>query len=143
MKPKILDAALRVFMRYGVGRTRMGDIAKEAGVSRQTLYKNFQSKDDVLAGTIRHFSDIALADIQKDWATTKTLAQMLDVYFEHAIISSFAMISASPDARDMIGGYNESGKHEIERVNAHKIKTLEHAFKHQCTNGFNANPNAA
>lgn len=44
----LLDAAMRVFSRYGVKRSSMSDLCEEAGVSRQTFYNNFRNKDDIL-----------------------------------------------------------------------------------------------
>lgn len=121
-REKILEAAVHVFMRYGVGRTRMGDIATEAGVVRQTLYSFFNSKDDVLCAAIRYFADKSFVDIQAAWEKSDKLEDMLDAFFEHSIISSFAIISASSDARDMIGGYSEAGKAETVRAQNKKIK---------------------
>jgi len=108
-------------MRYGVGRTRMADIAAEAGVVRQTLYSFFKNKNEILCAAIRHYSDISLSEIRQEWERLEDLDDQLDVFFEHAIVASFAMISASPDARDMIGGYNASGKAETERAQMEKI----------------------
>ena len=110
-------------MRYGVERTRMSDIAKEAGAVRQTLYSFFDSKDDILCAAIRYFSTRSLSEVKREWEGCDSLAGKIDVYFEHAIIDSFLMISASPDARDMIGGYNAKGRAEIKRVQMTLIET--------------------
>ncbi len=42
---QILDGAYRLFMRQGFDATSMGDIAREAGVSKGTLYVYFDSKE--------------------------------------------------------------------------------------------------
>ena len=48
-KPRlILDAAVRVFAARGYEATRVGDIAKEAGVAYGLVYHYFRSKDEVL-----------------------------------------------------------------------------------------------
>ncbi|MGI9354875.1 MAG: TetR/AcrR family transcriptional regulator [Rhizobiaceae bacterium] len=122
LRAKILEAAVRVFMRYGVGRTRMTDIASEAGVVRQTLYSFFNSKDEILCGAIRHFSDQSLAEIRQEWRSLERFEDKLDVFYDRAIITSFAIITASPEARDMIGGYNAVGKAETDRTQVDKIK---------------------
>ncbi len=44
----ILDAAIRVFAENGYHRSRVGDIAEDAGVAHGLLYHYFASKDDVL-----------------------------------------------------------------------------------------------
>lgn len=42
---RIVAAAMACFERWGVPRTRMEDIAKEAGIARTVLYRHFASKD--------------------------------------------------------------------------------------------------
>jgi AcrR family transcriptional regulator len=44
---QILGAALRVFARDGISRTRIADIAAEAGISTSTLYEYYKSKADL------------------------------------------------------------------------------------------------
>ena len=42
-----LNAALRVFARDGISRSRIADIAAEAGISTSTLYEYYKSKEDL------------------------------------------------------------------------------------------------
>lgn len=44
---RILDAAGRVFVDRGVAATGMGDVARAAGCSRATLYRYFESRDEL------------------------------------------------------------------------------------------------
>lgn len=44
---QILAAALRVFARDGISRSRIADIAAEAGISTSTLYEYYKSKEDL------------------------------------------------------------------------------------------------
>ncbi len=124
MRKKILTAAVQVFMRYGVARTRMNDIAQQAGIVRQTLYTVYRNKDEVLSAAIHYYSDLALMAVRTDWQAGNTLGDKLDAYFEHAILASFAMVNASPDARDMTGGYNAAGRAAIEETMKAKKKAL-------------------
>jgi len=50
---QILDAAVRVFARSGYHRSRVGDIAEEAGVAHGLLYHYFSSKEEVLQTVFR------------------------------------------------------------------------------------------
>jgi AcrR family transcriptional regulator len=60
---EILDAAGRVFGKYGIQKTTVTDIVREAGVSRATLYKHFESKEDVFRSVLkREIEDILNAD---------------------------------------------------------------------------------
>jgi len=45
----ILGGAATCLARYGTRKTTMGDIAREGGVAKATLYNHFRTKDDVLA----------------------------------------------------------------------------------------------
>ncbi|MFM8860849.1 MAG: TetR/AcrR family transcriptional regulator [Acidimicrobiia bacterium] len=51
----VIDAAIACFGRWGVARTRMEDIANEAGIARTILYRHFAGKDELLRAVIvRH-----------------------------------------------------------------------------------------
>ena len=43
----ILDAADRLMARYGFRKMSMDDVAKEAGVSKRSIYVHFENKEDV------------------------------------------------------------------------------------------------
>ncbi|MCA1831681.1 MAG: TetR family transcriptional regulator [Actinomycetota bacterium] len=51
-RSRILDAGFSCAGRFGVGRTTMSDVAREAGLSRQTLYRYFASKHDLIAALV-------------------------------------------------------------------------------------------
>jgi AcrR family transcriptional regulator len=50
---QILEAAQTTFLRFGVAKTTMDDIAKAAGVSRPTIYRYFRDRDTLIAELIR------------------------------------------------------------------------------------------
>lgn len=50
---QILDGARRVFLAQGFDAASMNDIAREAGVSKGTIYSYFPSKDALFAALIR------------------------------------------------------------------------------------------
>jgi TetR/AcrR family transcriptional regulator, mexJK operon transcriptional repressor len=50
---QILDAGKRLFMQQGFGTVSMEAIAREAGVSKATLYAHFASKQDLFGAIIR------------------------------------------------------------------------------------------
>eukprot|EP00439_Symbiodinium_sp_Y106_P088675 s1_g1211.t1 len=110
---QILDAALSVFLRYGVKRSSMSDIAKEANVARQTLYNAFASKDDVLCAMIRLFSERSLARIGAELEPDMSLDSQLSVIFQHTVIAPYERLHESPNAADFIEGCNQAAKEEI------------------------------
>ena len=114
----ILDAAIRVFTRYGVKRTSMGDIAEEAGISRQTLYKAFKSKDDILRTHIKLYTEQAIANIEANLSKTDKLEGQLNLVLENMIVPGFDMVRASPNAEDIIEGVNAATREELEETAA-------------------------
>lgn len=53
----ILDTALRLFQKNGILNTPVSQIAKEAGVSQVTIFKYFETKDNLVLSTVNYFVD--------------------------------------------------------------------------------------
>ncbi len=139
---QILDAAIGVFLRYGVNRSSMSDIAKEANVARQTLYNAFANKDEVLRATIRLFSERSHQRIEAELGEHQDLETKLNIVFAHTVIAPYMRLHESPNAADFIEGCNQAAKEEIEaqdeqtRILIEQIlKPFEDALK---KNGVNA-----
>jgi AcrR family transcriptional regulator len=47
-RSRLLDAARQCFERFGFEKTTVGDIAAEVGVTRRTVYRYFESSDELL-----------------------------------------------------------------------------------------------
>lgn len=52
---EILDAAFNLFCEKGFSATRMTDVARQAGISKGTLYLYFDSKDMLLRSVVQEF----------------------------------------------------------------------------------------
>lgn len=52
---EILDAALMLFSEKGFAATRMTDVARQAGISKGTLYLYFDSKEMLLRSVVQEF----------------------------------------------------------------------------------------
>jgi AcrR family transcriptional regulator len=55
-RDRILAAARALFRHYGVRKTTMQDVAREAGVAVGTLYLHFENKDDLVAACAGEFA---------------------------------------------------------------------------------------
>ena len=113
---RIIDAAVRNFVHYGIRKTTLADIAKEAEISRQTLYASFGTKDDLIVAAILHFAKGNILTFRGRLTSCKTLAEQLDAYFASTIIRSFKTLQSSDDAEDLISGHNKAGKAAIEQT---------------------------
>lgn len=47
-REQVLQAALRCFKKYGIERTRIIDVADEASISRQSIYRLFATREELL-----------------------------------------------------------------------------------------------
>lgn len=126
---QILDAGLALFLRYGVKRTSMNDIAREADIARQTLYNAFSNKDAVLRGTIRLFTQRAMAEIENGLKSCSTLAEQLDVIFEQFAVKPHELLHSSPNAEDIILGMNAASRDEIAENDQAFRAVLARAFE--------------
>ena len=51
-RERIVDAAFRAVERFGLSRFTMDDVARVAGVSRQSVYRYFDSKDALIVALV-------------------------------------------------------------------------------------------
>jgi AcrR family transcriptional regulator len=63
---QIVQAALACYARFGVRKSTLEDIAKEAGISRATIYRYFPNKDTLLRVVISQEVARILSSIQQE-----------------------------------------------------------------------------
>ena len=74
---EILDAALKVFAQKGFAAARMDDIAKEAGVTKGTIYLYFENKEAVFKSLVREAVGTTLASVTADVRAYQGSASLL------------------------------------------------------------------
>lgn len=52
IRTKIMEGALTCVKRWGIGKTSLNDIAREAGCARQTVYNYYGSRDGVVLAAL-------------------------------------------------------------------------------------------
>jgi AcrR family transcriptional regulator len=109
----LLQAAQVVFARYGVSKTTMNDIAREAGVARQTLYNSYPSKEAVLRAALRHAADETIAAVAARWANQTNLSDKLDAFFELTPLYWYDVAQSSPEVKDLVDGINTIAHDEL------------------------------
>jgi AcrR family transcriptional regulator len=106
-RDRILDAAQRLFVRYGVKRTSIDDVAREAGIAKGTVYLSFASKAELFAAIADRLCANTLAGAKRiaiDAAPlTERLVGILDCYIgaSHRLVAQsphIAELTASKDA---------------------------------------------
>ena len=75
---QILNAALRVFARDGISRSRIADVAAEAGISASTLYEYYDSKEDLAYDVpMRHWAQFYAEFFEAVQAKTSAYDRLL------------------------------------------------------------------
>ena len=83
-RDKIAEAAIRCFKRYGVHRTSMADVARESGLSRQTVYRFFRTRSELL----EHISVQRMFDMaEKQFPYLRAAATLDEALVEGSILS--------------------------------------------------------
>ena len=104
---KIISAAYDCFIRYGVKRTTMGDVAQAAGVSRPTLYASYSNKEELLGGVIGHYYT---ALIQKSVSRPSLCIRLMPNWTSISNMRSwlYDLSQSWPDAEDIFEFGNQS-----------------------------------
>jgi AcrR family transcriptional regulator len=82
---RILDATLSTMADHGVGRLSLEDVARRAGLSRQTVYRYFPSKGDLLDATVLREEQVFIANMISAAGRHKELEPALRAAIEAAM----------------------------------------------------------
>jgi AcrR family transcriptional regulator len=98
---RILAAALRCFLTDGFEGTTLTQIAEAAGVSRQTLYRHYRTRDDVLAGVLSDLAETALVRIRSEVGSMATARERIRHIVEIWCVENYALTRRSPAAEGL------------------------------------------
>ncbi|GAQ55666.1 TetR/AcrR family transcriptional regulator [Streptomyces acidiscabies] len=99
-RESLLDAAFAALARRSWSTVRMVDVAAAAGVSRQTLYNEFGSKDGLARALVRREADGYLAGVERAFAEEGDVSERLALLAEWTV----AHARENPLVRAMLTG---------------------------------------
>ena len=103
-RTRILEVTVRMLEEHRGQGVRMGDIAKEAGISRQAVYLHFASRAQLLVAATKHLDEIL--DVDRRLAASRAATsgvERLALYIEfwgHYIPEIYGVAKALLLARD-------------------------------------------
>jgi AcrR family transcriptional regulator len=100
----LLDAALEAATLHGISKLSMGDVARRADLSRQTLYRHYPSKDTLVAAVvtaetgklIEQVVAAALAETEPQASLEAGLLTALTVLRDHPLLDR--LVRTEPEA---------------------------------------------
>jgi len=125
-RPRILAAALTLFLRYGVKRTSVDDVARESGIAKGTVYLYFDSKDALFTAIAERICTETLAKARKAVSEEAPLAERLVSFLDIYIGDMHRLIAQSPHVAELTEAKQEHAK-TIFATYAAQIKELLNA----------------
>lgn len=77
-RTRILDAAFRTVATFGLSRFTVDDVARTAEVSRQTVYRYFDSKDSLIVALVYREEEVFLEGVRQAHAEAATLEEAME-----------------------------------------------------------------
>ncbi len=99
----ILEAARRRYTRFGPRKTTMGEVAREAGCSRATLYAHFPGKPALYAGLLEAETRAFLGELEASVASSRRAPQKL----RQVLLATSRIYAQSPILGDALSGDDE------------------------------------
>ena len=100
-RDRILDAAQSLFVRYGVKRTSIDDVAREAGIAKGTVYLSFESKAELFAAIADRLCASTLTDAQRIMLEAAPPAERLVGILDRYIGATHRLVAQSPHIAEL------------------------------------------
>lgn len=97
-KQQLLEAAISVFARRGIGRAAHADIAEETGVSVPTVFNYFNTREDLVSAVLDQVEDFFLIIAKQHHQAQQATADPLATLQNHC----FSFLKLAHDNPDMV-----------------------------------------
>ncbi|MDP4092907.1 MAG: TetR/AcrR family transcriptional regulator [Bacillota bacterium] len=95
---KILDTAIRMFAEKGYSNTSTAEIAKEAGVSEVTIFRNYKTKENLLMSVILPFvTDLTPVLTEEFIGELKKACNSFEEFIRMMIYNRYNFIKSNKD----------------------------------------------
>ena len=88
----ILDAADRMFLRYGYRKTTIEDIAREAGIGKGSVYLHFQSKEEIGGDWIDQWHKRIFDEVLRQVDLQSTYAEKVRAFLTQRVMSRYVSL---------------------------------------------------
>ena len=103
----ILKSGIGMFIEKGFAKTKVSDIAKDAGIGKGTVYEYFNSKDDLFKGCIDYILDNHIELLKSEVASHSSAISKLQkfamIHFNHMYEKNNVLYYFQKECNDSIG----------------------------------------
>ncbi len=101
-RARILAAAEQLYLRYGIRRTSIDDVARAAGIAKGTLYLYYDSKETLNAAVVEKVCADILTDGRRALGERGTLVQRLVAFLDAWKGKPSRLMASSPHTAEII-----------------------------------------
>ncbi len=120
----IVEAATKLFQRYGFKRTSVEELAREAGVAKPTLYAYFEDKDAIFRAVVQAVCDELLASAVRESQAAGTLESRLTGVLAAKFTRYWELVQSSPHAAELVDSQNALGEAAIKQLDRAYLKLV-------------------
>ncbi len=131
----ILDAALRLFGRYGYKRTSIDDIASEAQIAKGTVYLSFKSKEEIFRALCEDIARRLEDQAQQARDSDAPLADRILAILEAKFTFAFEIVRSSPHAAELMDSKNRLSGGVFERCSRRHQRILREVIEEAAGRG--------
>ena len=85
---RLIETASKLFMEYGYKNITLDEIAKEAGISKMTIYKHFNSKEELFLEVLMSLMAIHSNYLEEQLKTKNGTIEKIDYILTHSLEAS-------------------------------------------------------
>lgn len=121
-RARLCDATLRCIARMGLSKASMSDIAKEAGVTRPTLYRYFKSKTSAfiaaIDGVALEFAHAVAKHVVRFDTVEERIIEMIVFVVKKFPRHKYLSLVLNPEASIVLGerAFSEERPRELSRI---------------------------
>ncbi len=101
-RARILAAAEQLYLRYGIRRTSIDDVARAAGIAKGTIYLYYDSKETLNAAVVEKVCADILTDGRRALGERGTLVQRLVAFLDAWKGKPSRLMASSPHIAEII-----------------------------------------
>ncbi|MCL1827217.1 MAG: TetR/AcrR family transcriptional regulator [Candidatus Cloacimonetes bacterium] len=120
----ILEAAKKVFVKYGYQKTSMEDIAKEAMIGKGSIYYYFNTKEDIFINIMENITKEVITELETKISQAKTFREKFEVFLtepfgtfiSHSMLFVEVMNEASPVFFSKIKDFRAETQEQLKKI---------------------------